>query len=267
MDPLKLFCGFAAAATHPADRTTPTEQLCPPPGFVLVCFSMLSQLCPINSPSSVPSIPSEDSDAHATDHTMRVAFVLLAETAGSSGCKVKRKKAFRFLPSSDTLLLNEMAKHTPWAVGHVETLVASDRLASADGKACRHRFAALLDAFRREEMESLRASGTTEDFTEREQLLTDIASLEKADKTKKKSREAERSKAASAEVVRDAMAGLPSKRPKRTSTELIVGYLETKAAVRSSRSEERKQQLYLEARRLAFEEHRLELDVTKGSWL
>ncbi|KAG3159355.1 hypothetical protein PI124_g7402 [Phytophthora idaei] len=49
-------------------------------------------------------------------------------------------------------------------------------------------------------MESLRASGTTEDFTEREQLLTDIASLydehmqEKSGKTKKERREAERSR-------------------------------------------------------------------------
>ncbi|KAF1787951.1 hypothetical protein GQ600_20780 [Phytophthora cactorum] len=60
-----------------------------------------------------------------------------------------------------------MVKHTPWAAGHGETLAASDRVASgvkgvlstctADGKACRRRFAALLDAFRREEMESLRA--------------------------------------------------------------------------------------------------------------
>ncbi|KAG2982432.1 hypothetical protein PC123_g25152 [Phytophthora cactorum] len=66
-------------------------------------------------------MPSEDSDAHATDHT---------ETAGSSGGKAKWKKAFRFLPSSDILLLKEMAKHTPWAVGHVGTLAAWNRVAS-----------------------------------------------------------------------------------------------------------------------------------------
>ncbi|KAG2789677.1 hypothetical protein JG687_00016550 [Phytophthora cactorum] len=66
-------------------------------------------------------MPSEDSDAHATDH---------AETAGSSGGKAKQKKAVRFLPSSDILLLKEMVKHTPWAAGHGETLAAWDQVAS-----------------------------------------------------------------------------------------------------------------------------------------
>ncbi|ETO62795.1 hypothetical protein F444_19368 [Phytophthora nicotianae P1976] len=41
---------------------------------------------------------------------------------------------------------------------------------TADGKACRRRFTALLDTFRRVEMESLRASGTAEEYREREQL-------------------------------------------------------------------------------------------------
>ncbi|KAF4042642.1 hypothetical protein GN244_ATG04948 [Phytophthora infestans] len=101
-------------------------------------------------------MPGQDSDAHATDH---------AECTETIGGKSKRKKVFRFLPSSDILLLKEIVKYTPWAAGHGETLTAWDHVASgvkevlstctSDGKACHRRFNALLDAFRRDEMESL----------------------------------------------------------------------------------------------------------------
>ncbi|ETP10711.1 hypothetical protein F441_13685 [Phytophthora nicotianae CJ01A1] len=49
-----------------------------------------------------------------------------------------------------------------------------------------------MDVFKREELESLRASGAAEDYEEREQLLTDCFELterhaqQKADKTEKK---------------------------------------------------------------------------------
>ncbi|ETI33973.1 hypothetical protein L915_18835 [Phytophthora nicotianae] len=88
--------------------------------------------------------------------------------------------AFRFLSSSDVFLLKEVAAHTPWAAAHGETNTAWTNVANglknamsastADGKACRRRFTALLDTFRRVEMESLRASGTAEEYREREQL-------------------------------------------------------------------------------------------------
>ncbi|ETO82409.1 hypothetical protein F444_03447 [Phytophthora nicotianae P1976] len=99
------------------------------------------------------------------------------EVCSRSDTQSKRKKAFLFVPSSDILLLKEAVKHRPWA--------------AADGKACRRRFNALLDVFRRDDLESLRASGTAEDFEEREQLLTDCMALvdeclqAKADKTEK----------------------------------------------------------------------------------
>ncbi|ETL27789.1 hypothetical protein L916_18730 [Phytophthora nicotianae] len=85
--------------------------------------------------------------------------------------------AFRFLSSSDVFLLKEVAAHT---AAHGETNTAWTNVANglknamsastADGKACRRRFTALLDTFRRVEMESLRASGTAEEYREREQL-------------------------------------------------------------------------------------------------
>ncbi|EEY57461.1 uncharacterized protein PITG_00010 [Phytophthora infestans T30-4] len=108
--------------------------------------------------------------------------------AADDSAQKKRKKAFRFLPSSDVILLKEVIKHTPWAAGHGKTEAAWGKVASgikaalplctADGKACRRRFYTLMEVFKREELESLRASGTTEDYEEREQLLTDCFELQ-----------------------------------------------------------------------------------------
>ncbi|KAI9993384.1 hypothetical protein PInf_015465 [Phytophthora infestans] len=114
----------------------------------------------------------------------------------------KRKKAFRFVPSSDIMLLKETLKHRPWAASHGETLAAWSSVATglkaaltsciADGKACRRRFNTLLEVFRRDELESLRASGSAKDYEEREQLLTDCMTLYnehaqvKADKTERR---------------------------------------------------------------------------------
>ncbi|ETM00102.1 hypothetical protein L917_03142, partial [Phytophthora nicotianae] len=85
----------------------------------------------------------------------------------------KRKKAFRF--------------HRPWAASHGETLAVWTSVATglkaaltsctADGKACRSRFNTFLEVFRRDELDSLRASGSAEDYEEREQLLTGCMTL------------------------------------------------------------------------------------------
>ncbi|KAF4031844.1 hypothetical protein GN244_ATG16361 [Phytophthora infestans] len=107
--------------------------------------------------------------------------------AADDSAQKKGKKAFRFLPSSDVILLKEVIKHTPWAAGHGKTEASWGKVASgikaalplctADGKACRRRFYTLIKIYKREELESLRASGTTEDYEEREQLLTDCFAL------------------------------------------------------------------------------------------
>ncbi|KAF4043074.1 hypothetical protein GN244_ATG04548 [Phytophthora infestans] len=207
----------------------------------------------------------------------------------------KRKKAFRFVPSSDIMLLKETLKHRPWAASHGETLSAWSSVATglkaaltsctADGKACRRRFNTLLEVFRRDVLESLRASGSAEDYEEREQLLTDCMTLYnehaqvKADKTEKEKREAERRESASAEVAQSAMEGLrrsrsessenelstppPNKKKKKSSTEALVEFLDTKAEARISREKQKERQLDLQERRLALEEQRLEQDRDK----
>ncbi|KAF1782671.1 hypothetical protein GQ600_25719 [Phytophthora cactorum] len=144
----------------------------------------------------------------------------------------------------------------------------------ADSKACRR---LLLDTFRREEMESLRASGTAEEYREREQLLMGCLELEKTEKEKK---EAARREAASNQVVCDAMIGmrlareedaerksLSSNNPKRTSTEAIVEYLESKDEGQPSRDKQRQRQIDLQERRLALDEQSLQQDREKTNSL
>ncbi|KAI9985290.1 hypothetical protein PInf_004616 [Phytophthora infestans] len=175
----------------------------------------------------------------------------------------KRKKAFRFVPSSDIMLLKETLKHRPWAASHGETLSAWSSVATglkaaltsctADGKACRRRFNTLLE------------------YNEHAQV--------KADKTEKEKREAERRELASAEVVQSAMEGLrrsrsessenelstppPNKKKKKSSTEALVEFLDTKAEARISREKQKERQLDLQERRLALEEQRLQQDRDK----
>ncbi|KAG1686709.1 hypothetical protein DVH05_028685 [Phytophthora capsici] len=148
----------------------------------------------------------------------------------------KRKKAFNFGPSSDIMLFKEVLKRRPWAASHGETLAAWTSFATrlkaaltsctADGNACRRRFNTLLGVFCRDELESLRASGSAEDYEEREQLLTDCMTLynehaqAKADKTEKEKRESERRELASVEVVQIAMEGLRRSRSGSSESEL-----------------------------------------------
>lgn len=126
----------------------------------------------------------ENSDSEARD---AIAPTLERSSESGASASQRRKKAYRFAPGADIVLLIEAIKHSPWAAPHGDTTsawadVASDVSASlpsctADGKACRRRFTTLMETFRREEMDSLRASGTVEEYSEREQLLTDCKSL------------------------------------------------------------------------------------------
>ncbi|KAG6961440.1 hypothetical protein JG688_00009085 [Phytophthora aleatoria] len=181
--------------------------------------------------------------------------------------KPKRKKAFRFLPSSDVFLLKEVAVHTPWAAAHGETNMTWTNVANADSKACRRRFTVLLDTFRREEMESLRASGTAEEYREREQLLMGCLELVMYRRKQKEKKEAARREAASNQVVRDAMIGMRTKTPKRTSTEAIIEYLESKDEGQPSRDKQRQRHIDLQERRLALDEQSLQQDREKTNSL
>ncbi|KAG9398310.1 hypothetical protein AC1031_014899 [Aphanomyces cochlioides] len=75
---------------------------------------------------------------------------------------------------------------SPWSAGHKKVMSAWEEIAkncakqhgfglkAKKGPALKTRFSLLMEAFKKDEMASLRKSGATEEFEEREILLTDI---------------------------------------------------------------------------------------------
>ncbi|KAG9415562.1 hypothetical protein AC1031_009009 [Aphanomyces cochlioides] len=95
----------------------------------------------------------------------------------------KRKAAFRFKTSSDIDLLKEVIHIQLFDAPHGQTaarwLVIENNMKAIYGesissKGCRTRFGDLLLAFKQDTLTALRASGTDEQYDEREQLLQDI---------------------------------------------------------------------------------------------
>ncbi|DBA05371.1 TPA: hypothetical protein N0F65_007533, partial [Lagenidium giganteum] len=138
-----------------------------------------------------------------------------------------RKKAFRFRPAHDIVLLKDVLSHSPWAAGHGKvtdawagvarttsaTIKASgtDLVHDLDHGACKRRFDNIMDAFRRGEPFSLRSSGSEEDYQERARLLTDVNALlddfldEKAERRERTRKYVDDREAASADIMASAM--------------------------------------------------------------
>ena len=99
----------------------------------------------------------------------------------------RRKPTFRFRAGADVDLLKEVMNLQPFDAPHGETASRWEAVANnlcsvyGDGslvpKACRTRFDDLVEAFKTQQMDALRASGTEEEYEEREQLLQDIVDL------------------------------------------------------------------------------------------
>ncbi|DAZ98875.1 TPA: hypothetical protein N0F65_002600 [Lagenidium giganteum] len=94
-----------------------------------------------------------------------------------------RHKAFRFRPACDVVLLKDVVSIAPWGVGHGNGNTSATIMANGyndtvclDHGACKRRFDSLIEAHRKGELASLRASVTEEEYAERQQLLTDITS-------------------------------------------------------------------------------------------
>ncbi|ORY29876.1 hypothetical protein BCR33DRAFT_792788 [Rhizoclosmatium globosum] len=137
------------------------------------------------------------------------------------------------------LLLKEVTGVEPFNAGHGKTGEAWERVATnvntemglhndanvkATGKNAFKRFKELLKKFKADEMESLQASGTEEEFEESEQLLSDLQDLihdleeQRVKKKAKKSKEEERRETNGA-AIREAAVKLMSdknKTPKKT---------------------------------------------------
>ncbi|KAJ3117156.1 hypothetical protein HDU96_007819 [Phlyctochytrium bullatum] len=151
-----------------------------------------------------------------------------AEKKGKKAKQGTTAKTFRFTPASDIALLKIVTYTQPWAAGHgkkasvwssitdtlQEALKADQPLVEkVKSTAVQRRFEHLVTCFKQEEMESLKASGTEEEYGEREALLSGIVEMmrdyeeEKKEKTEKEKAETLKKEQTGEKIMRAAAAG------------------------------------------------------------
>lgn len=186
----------------------------------------------------------------------------------------------------DLTLLRQVSADTPFTAGHGRVMDAWDRVASTissihgftraklDGKKAQNRFMSLLDKHSNDEKTSARASGVSEAYGEKRELLDNLASLvadhkqEEAVKTEAGKKKKEDDIAAGARA-RDAAMQSLGKRKKDKGSERPSPEKKTKIdAMIEAFSKEAKQdmeykQQELELRRLELEERRMEREDAK----
>ncbi|ETW06268.1 hypothetical protein, variant [Aphanomyces invadans] len=99
----------------------------------------------------------------------------------------KRKKtAFRYSVSADIDLLKEVVMVAPYDAPYGQTSARWEEICdhmrqlhgdSLTTASCRKRFDDLLSAFKKSTLKALRASGTEEEYVERDQLMQDISDM------------------------------------------------------------------------------------------
>ena len=109
------------------------------------------------------------------------------DDTASADQELGRKRVFCFRTQSDIDLLKEVMNYKPFKVSHRQVTQTWDSIAtelcsiygasSVKGSAAKRRFKELLAKFKKDKLDSLRASRMEEEFDQREQLLTDIRLL------------------------------------------------------------------------------------------
>ncbi|ETI41445.1 hypothetical protein F441_13265 [Phytophthora nicotianae CJ01A1] len=115
----------------------------------------------------------------------------------------KRAKAFRFTTVTDIALLREVIDHKPWASSHGDMAKTWEVVAAAfkrivpwstnDGRACKRRYLALIEAYGSEKLQKLRGAGTPAMNAERAKLLAQCQLMTDEDHRRRKAaKESER---------------------------------------------------------------------------
>ncbi|KAJ3096003.1 hypothetical protein HDU96_000923 [Phlyctochytrium bullatum] len=162
-----------------------------------------------------------------------------AKKSKKGGKPATALKTFRFTPRTDIALLKIAIHVQPWTAGHgkkasvwasmteqfQEAMRADFPLVDkVTTTAVQRRFDNLVTCFKQEEMESLKASGTEEEYDERAQLLTEIVDLMREHEEGKK----ERTEKEKAEVMKKEQMGETIMRA------AVTGMVETKRALPDS---------------------------------
>ncbi|KAJ1549272.1 hypothetical protein HK405_006721 [Cladochytrium tenue] len=115
------------------------------------------------------------------------ATPVAAANAPANGGRTKTKVAYRFDVRSDIQMLDRILAKLPFRAGHGHTMRAWASVAESlndeefggrplvDGAGVKRRFDALLDSFRRGEMDVLRSSGSEAEHDQRNNLIAQIA--------------------------------------------------------------------------------------------
>ncbi len=142
----------------------------------------------------------------------------------------------RFYPGLDIALLKEVAAINPYGkeknakewdsiVDNVNSTLKNGKTVTHRG--CKDRMKTLLKAHRKAEMQSLKASGTEEEFTERDALLTEVNELcteaAKVKEGKKEAQEDEKKKEEQGKDIREA-AMQSLKRPGKQAIRTVLEY-------------------------------------------
>ncbi|KAJ3229053.1 hypothetical protein HDU77_001682, partial [Chytriomyces hyalinus] len=208
------------------------------------------------------------------------------EESGARG-DTGRKKKVHFCAGMDVDLLKAVVNEEPFAATHgavtaAWVTVASnlnkiwdlDEASGVTGPMCQKQFKVLVDVFRKEELDALRASGTDKEYSEREQLLTDL--MEEAEDERRECHDKKLEDIEKCEINRNivreaALACLsdkvsdapseassdqePPKKESGNSSDLVDAITGITAAIApaASDAELKKQKLELEESKLAFE--------------
>ena len=136
------------------------------------------------------------------------------------------KKPARFTPKFDIALLKEVVAQNPFAqknskakwiqiVAKINTLLLETRNDIVfTERGCKDRLKILVNAFKKETLASLKASGTVEEYTERDQLLTEVIELieEKENTLKEMERKEQEKEEQGVDIRRISMVKLSKKR-------------------------------------------------------
>ncbi|KAH9112348.1 hypothetical protein AeMF1_013307 [Aphanomyces euteiches] len=191
------------------------------------------------------------------------------EDAHDDAVPVGKEKSFRFKVSYDIDLLKEMELYKPWAASHGSVQATWNTVASSlsehfgkkvNALAYQRRFELLLDTFKKDEMKSLRASGTIEEYNERKQLLTALREMiddYELDKEEHDVRLAAKKKAIAVKMMESALETLakgdvddendkkPSKPNKRHKVDEDNDYLKDLVEVQQAANETEKERLQI----------------------
>ncbi|KAI9355975.1 hypothetical protein DFJ73DRAFT_249929 [Zopfochytrium polystomum] len=148
--------------------------------------------CPVPGPFPHPHPFPPPATTTASSFTVPIDLQVQCRISNYSLFRLQERNQLHFVSASeDVALLKEIINHSPYDAKHGKTMAAWAAVAKSltasldkregrkqpDGLACQRRFDKLMEAFEKDTITSMRASGTEEEYDKREKLLQDLSEL------------------------------------------------------------------------------------------